>query len=75
MIQHFPVICSTLLVRKGGSGERGAKSAILGFAQVEHLFKTAGSAHPLSRRETKACALALAKPAVGTASALADTAS
>jgi hypothetical protein len=24
-------------------GERGAKSAVLGFAQVEHLFKTAGS--------------------------------
>jgi hypothetical protein len=25
------------------SGERGAKSAVLGFAQLEHLFKTAGS--------------------------------
>jgi hypothetical protein len=26
-----------------GSGELGAKSAFLGFAQVKHLFKTAGS--------------------------------
>jgi hypothetical protein len=24
-------------------GERGAKSVVLGFPQVEHLFKTAGS--------------------------------
>ncbi|WP_310486624.1 cobalt-precorrin-5B (C(1))-methyltransferase, partial [Chamaesiphon sp. VAR_69_metabat_338] len=27
---------------EAGSGERGAKSAVLGFPQVEHLFKTAG---------------------------------
>jgi hypothetical protein len=39
-LQHFPLLCGTLLVRKGGRGERGAKSAagrvtrpvVLGFA-------------------------------------------
>jgi hypothetical protein len=28
---------------RAGSEEQGAKSAFLGFAQVKHLFKTAGS--------------------------------
>jgi hypothetical protein len=56
-IQHFPVVCSTLLFWKGGSGERKVREQ--GFPrlgsfhgrgtrpdelrQVEHLFKTAGS--------------------------------
>jgi hypothetical protein len=41
-LQHFPLLCGTLLVPKGGSGERGAKSAGTGLCPSRAPFQDSG---------------------------------